>query len=697
MTRPIPARRTVGAAPLALALAVVGAAAHADEGMWTFDDFPSALTQQRYDFTPTPEWLAKVRRASARLARGCSASFVSPDGLVLTNHHCVHDCVEKLSTAKDDFVARGFLARAGADERPCPGMELNQLVDITDVTREVQAATQGLADAKFVEARNGKVAELERACAPTPDLRCDVVTLYAGGRYALYKYRRFRDVRLAFAPEVGIAHFGGDPDNFNFPRYALDMALLRVFVDGKPAATPDFLPFRREGAAEGELVFTSGHPGSTRRLLTVAELRALRDVDVPRALVRIAEFRGLLTAFSDRGKEQARIAKTDLYRYDNAFKAYVGRQQALADPALFAEKTKAEADLRAAIDGDPARKAKYGEAFAEIDRALARQQELGLEVGAKEQPRGFSSTSMAHAITLVRAAEERAKPNAERLPEFTDARLPGIEAALLAAAPIYPELELAKLTFGLTKVREDLGADDPFVRLLLDKKSPRALAEQLVRETKLRDVTARKKLWEGGAEAVVASKDVMIVLARAIDAESRKARRRYEQEVDGPLRRAGEKLGRARLEVLGTKGAPDATFSLRLSFGQVKGFEERGQPVAPFTTFGGLFDRASPYEPFALPASWSRARSKLDPATRFDLCTTNDVIGGNSGSPMVDAQARLVGLVFDGNIHSLGGDYAYVGAKNRTVAVHPAAMLAALEQVYDARRLLEELTRSATK
>ena len=676
---------------LVFSMLALSSAAHAEEGMWTFNDFPAQKTKAAYGFEPTPAWLDHVRLSSVRLARGCSGSFISGTGLVLTNHHCVRECLDQLSTAKDDFVTRGFSAKASQDERQCPAMEINQLLEISDVTARLGKVTAGLADKAQNDARKAEIARIEKECATSDQLRCDVVTLFNGGRYDLYKYRRYQDVRLAFAPEAAIAHFGGDPDNFNFPRFCLDMALVRVYDAGKPAITPEHLSFASTSPKAGDLTFTSGHPGTTRRLKTVAELEYLRDVDLPATISRYAELRGMLTEFGERGKEQRRISMADLLGVENALKGLTGRHQALVDKRFFATKLSEEKSLRGKLEADPAKRAAVVPSFAAIETSMAKLAELRAELNGKEAHRGFGSRSLSAAVSLVRWAAEKDKPNAERLPEYGDAKVPALKAQVLAKAPVYPELEIAELTFGLTKLHEALGPGDPFVKKILGLASPRQKATELVRGTKLRELSDRTRLFEGGQKAIDSSKDPLILLAKAIDADGRAVRKKYEDEIEAVVKKHSEILARARFEALGPGTYPDATFTLRLSYGTVKGFPHRGQPVEPITTVAGLFDRATGAEPFELPGSWIRAKSKLSPETPMNLATTNDIIGGNSGSPLIDRNGALIGLVFDGNIYSLGGDFGFDPELNRTVAVESAVILEALKQVYEARRLVAEI------
>lgn len=666
-------------------------AAGSTEGMWLLNDFPAERVGRDFGFTPTPEWLEEVRLSSMRLAGGCSGSVVSDGGLVMTNHHCVHRCVEQLSSAKEDYVANGFFAKTAGEEKACPGMELNQLVEITDVTARVSEKTESLSGERFFEAQKAELSRIEKECATGSDLRCDVVSLYQGGRYHLYKYRRFQDVRLVFAPELAAAFFGGDPDNFNFPRYVLDAAFLRIYEDGRPLATPHHFTFSQAGASEDELVFVSGHPGSTSRNLTVAELELIRDVMLPARLLRLAEVRGLLTEYAERGKEQARVSKGTLFGVENAFKALNGRQAALLDRELFAGKVEAENELRAKVANDPELAAAYGGAWEAIREAQGRMRQIRVPYQQLEQGAGFWSDLFNHARTLVRAAEEFPKPNEERLREYSDARRPALEQGLFSTAPIDADFEIRKLSYSLTKLREELGTDDPRVRKLLGKESPMALATAAVRGTKLSDPKARRALFEGGKAALDASKDPMIALAKAIDEEARAIRKVYEDEVESVVRKHSELVARARFAIFGTSVYPDATFTLRLSFGKVEGWDENGAMVAPTTSFAGAFDRDTGADPYALPKSWLSAKPKLNLGSKLNFVTTNDIIGGNSGSPVINQEREIVGLIFDGNIHSLGGEYAFDQAKNRAVAVHSEGIVEALDTIYGAKRIVDEL------
>ena len=672
-----------------LAAALPTPGARADEGMWPLNGVPSDRIAQLYGFKPDQAWLDKVRLGSARLAQGCSASFVSPRGLIMTNHHCAHECIEQLSQKGQDLVATGYYAQTEAQEKRCPALEVNQLVAITDVTDVMRTALANKTGDAFNETKKAQETKLEQACATSSDLRCDVVELYHGGRYNLYQYKRYQDVRLVFAPELGTAFFGGDPDNFNFPRFDLDVAFVRIYADGKPAPTANYFPFSAHGAAENELTFVSGHPGRTSREFTVSELLFERRVRLPRRLNVLGELRGILTEFGHRGAEQKRYSKTMLFSVENSLKAFTGKNQALLEPSLIPTKRKEEQKLRSRLAQD--KRPGFATAFTSIDTALRTYEDIFDAFDMLERGRAFDGELFAFARGLVRVGDERAKPNETRLREYTEAALPQFQQMLLSPAPIYDDLEVTRLTYGLTKLRERLGVDDPRVRAILGKKSPATLASELVRGTTLKSVAVREQLFKGGKAAVDASKDPLIALARAVDPESRAVRKRYEVEVDSVLSRAHEAISTARFESQGTSVYPDATFTLRLSYGTVKGWPERGANVQPFTTIGGAFERDTGEDPFALPKRWHASKSKLALDTPLNFVTTNDIIGGNSGSPVINKNAEIVGLIFDGNIHSLGGDYWFDPRLNRAVAVHSSAILETLTNIYAAKRLADEL------
>jgi hypothetical protein len=678
------------AAALLVACLVLTQSMQADEGMWTFDNFPSKTVAAKYGFTPSQAWLDHVRASSLRIAGGCSASFISPQGLVMTNHHCVVDCVEELSTPQQNLVENGFTTKAVSEERKCPAFELDQLVEIRDVTGEIQGATAGKTGDDANKALRAKQAELQQSCGSDPSVRCDLVSLYHGGVYDLYRYKRYTDVRLVFAPEFGVAQFGGDPDNFNFPRFDFDIGILRAYEGDKPASSPEYLRWSANGSKDGDLVFVSGNPGGTSRQLTNAQLAFERDITFPFQMPAIAEYRGQLEQFVTRGPEQAREANEDLFFVENSFKADVGRQGALLDPQFFGGKQQEEQRLRAAVAADPklAADASAWDNIAQIQRLRGQLFMRRVSLGDFS----FSSGLLGYAVTLVRASAERAKPNPERLPEYTDQSLVGVQQRLSAPVPIYKDLEELDLALAFTGIRRNLGTDDPFVRKMLGNESPEQLAHRLVRGTRLEDPKVRQDLYNGGQAALAASTDPMIRFAASIDGDRLALRKDYETRVDAPTRAAAERIAKARFAVYGTSVDPDATFTLRLSYGTVKGFEDgEGKLVEPYTTIEGLFHRATGAPPYVLPETWLKAKASLNLSLPMNLSTTNDIIGGNSGSPLIDRDANVIGLIFDGNIFSLGGDYGYDAAKNRAVAVDSRALLEGLRKVYHMNYIVDEI------
>ena len=675
-----------------LLLLLLGAApALADEGMWLPNDFPSARVQAAYGFAPSQQWLDRVRLGAVKLSNGCSASFVSTGGLVMTNHHCARECVQDLSTPRADHLEKGFFAAAPKDERRCPNIEADQLVSITDVTDRIHAATAGRDGEAFATALRLESARIEGACTTGSEVRCDVVNLFHGGKYHLYTYRRFQDVRLVFAPEFPMAAFGGYADNFEFPRYGFDVAFLRVYRSDAPVQTPDALQWSATPVREGDLVFVPGNPGGTERVSTVEQLSLERDVVLPWILVRAGQLRGTLLQFSSENPELFRISRARIRTVENGLKALGGRRAWLADPANFERKRAEDAELRAAVKKDPAKEARFGPAWKGIADAVQAERELFVRYELAETKSAIPSDLFDYARLLVRAAEERPKPSPERLREFGDARLPLIETRLLRPVPVPRSLEQVLVTFGLRALRDTFGPDEPLVQAAIGKRSPEEVAREAVAGSRLDDPKVREALWKGGAAAVAASSDPMIALARRLDPQARAVRKEYENRVQGALARNGELLFQAAVAVHGTSGYPDGTLTLRLSYGTVAGWTESGKQVPAMTHLSGLYARNTGQFPFAVAPTWLAARPRLDPEMPFDLATTNDIIGGNSGSPLIDRNGQIVALIFDGNRDSLGGDYAYDGATNRAVALHGTAILEGLEKVYGAGRLAKEI------
>ena len=683
-------------AAVLLAVAGLSAVLLADEGMWTFANVPRPAIAKKYGVQVTDAWLQRVQRSVARLETGCSASFVSPEGLVLTNHHCAASCLAENSTAARDLVAGGFQAANRSDEIRCQGEQLSVLTETENVSPAVTKALAGVAPADVARARNEALTKLETACeaasktASTP-LACESVTLYQGGEYWLYKYKRYDDVRLVFAPEQAVAAFGGDPDNFQFPRWCLDMTLLRAYENGKPAQVANHLSFNWSGAKEREPVFVAGHPGTTQRLLTVAQLKTERDLVLPFWLMRFSELRGRLIEFSKTSPEAARTAKDYLDTIENSHKVRRMQLFSLLDDRMMAKKAADEDALRAAVAKDGSLKTRAGSAWDDIAAAQTTLRNIYVPYVWIEQSAGFNSDLFLYARQIVRAAAERAKPNGERLREYTEARLPALRQQLAADVPVYPDVERVRLSFSMERMREWLGPDHPIIKTALGSSSPDDQAKNFIAGSRLADAKVRMALYDGGEAAVAASTDPFIQLARRIDGEARSLRKTYESQVDGPIQRAQQAIAAARFAVYGTSLYPDATSTLRLSYGAVEGWNEQGKPVDPFTRLDRMFERTTGVAPFALPARWLDARPRLDLARRSNFVTTNDIVGGNSGSPMVNAAGQIVGLVFDGNIHSISGSYWFDVEKNRTVAVHPEYIRTALQQVYNATGMASEL------
>jgi len=684
------ALRTALLFPTALLLAAAPIV-HAEEGMWTFDNPPLKQLKAKYNFTPTQAWLDHLRLASVRLDDGGSGSFVSPNGLMLTNHHVARGQLQKNSTAEHDYLANGFYAATPDEEMKSPDMEVNVLVGMEDVTARVQGAAKGIGDdAKALKAREAEIAKITRESKDKTGLRSDIVSFYQGGEYWLYQYKAYTDVRLVFAPEQQAAFFGGDPDNFTYPRYDIDMALFRVYDNGKPLHTDNFLKWSAKGAAPGELIFISGHPGSTERDDTVSQLLVQRDVIGP-ALTEYLERRvAAAQAFAAQGPEQARLVGSTIFSLQNSLKVYIGRKDALTDPVILAKKKSEEADFRARVAANPQWQKAYGDAWDTIAHA---EDEYKPEFNAQFFRR-TDSRLFGMALNIVQYVAEIKKPDGERLPQFHDANLPSLLFQLNSPATVDLPTEKLYMTTALQLGEEKLGAKDAYLQALLQGGAIDQTVDTLVDGTKLGDPAFRKSLIDGGAAAVAASTDPMIVAARRVDPLVRATSRHLRDQIGSVVTKEGEKIGKARFLVYGKDAYPDATFTLRLSYGTVAGYPYNGTIAPPFTTFYGLYDRAASFSnkpPFDLTPKEAAGRDKLDLATPLDFVSTGDITGGNSGSPVVNREGDLVGLVFDGDIESMAGDFEYDGTRNRAVAVHSAGMMAALRTLYNANALADEL------
>lgn len=668
--------------------------ATADEGMWLYNAPPKEKIKAKYGFELTQQWLDHVRLGSVRFNNGGSGSFVSPDGLTFTNHHVGAGCVQQLSTEGKDYIKTGFYAKTQAEEAKCPNLELNQLVGIEDVTDKINAGLKsGMSAAEAGTAQRAAMSQVEKDCATSTGLRCDVVVFYSGQVYNLYKYKKYTDVRLVFAPEFGIAFFGGDPDNFTYPRYDLDITFFRVYENDKPAHIDNYLKWSPTGVKEGDLIFVSGHPGNTGRLLTMAQLEFLRDVQYPAALKLFARRIALLQDFSKQSEENARIAQEEIFGLQNSQKAITGYQSGLTDKSIMDQKAADEAKLRAAFKADP-KNAGASDPWEEIAQAIQTQKSIYANLSYLDRLRGFASRLPQTARILVRAADEKPKPNAERMREFRDSALPSLEQQLFSTEPVYKSLDLVLLTDSLTEMQDVLGKDNPDVQKVLQGKTPAEAAKDMINNTKLDDVAVRKQHYEGGKAAIDASTDPLIVAMRAIDPDARAARKEFEDKVDSVVRRDGTTIAKARFAQSGFTQPPDATFTLRLSYGVVKGYQENGKAIPYATELGGAYKHAEEHggqPPYNLPDSWLKAKSSLNLKTPFNFVSTADIIGGNSGSPTVNKKGEVVGIIFDGNIESLPWNFAYSDAQGRAVSVDSRGIQEALRKVYGATSLADEL------
>src|SRR6266404_6030094 len=675
----------------------------ADEGMWPFNAPPLKQLKEKYQFEPTSQWLEHLQKSSVRFNSGGSGSFVSANGLVITNHHVGADTLQKMGSAEHNYLRNGFYAKTQADEIKSTDLELNVLMSIEDVTTHVSGAVKpGMTSDQASSARNAVIAAIEKESKEKTGLRSDVVTLYQGGAYQLYRYKRYDDVRLVFAPEQQMAFFGGDPDNFEYPRYDLDICLFRVYENGQPAKIEHFLKFNSQGASDSELTFVSGSPGKTDRQLTLDELADTRDRYLPYVLNMFYRREVLESAYSARSFENARKARDDLFGDQNNRKRYDGYLAGLLDPQIWSALKAREQKLRDAIGRDPKLKSTVA-AYDRIKRAQAElaknaqvynylEQERPSTVGYRG-PRAFSGNLFKYARLLVRAIDERVKPNGERIPVFRDSARESLELELFSTEPIYDDYEILRLTASLTDFATQFGADNPLVQKVLAGKSPHARAVELVTGTKLKDVAVRKDLYGKDAAALQAAHDPMLDLARLIDGPARDARKIYDAQAE-VKKQAYAEIAKARFAIEGTGSFPDATFTLRLSYGTVRGYEQDGKQIPAFTDFAGLYQRSAEHDnkpPFDLPQRWIDKKANLNLATHFDFVSDADIIGGNSGSPVVNKDTEFVGIIFDGNIQSLVLDCIYTDTQARAVSVDSAAIIEALRRVYGANALADEL------
>jgi hypothetical protein len=689
----------------ALAVALVAlASAGADEGMWLFNNPPSKQLKEKYKFDVTDKWLEHVQKSSVRCNVGGSGSFVSADGLVMTNHHVGSDAIERLG-ARDmkNYLKDGFFAKTRAEEKKCEGEEFNVLIGIEDVTAQVNAVvTPDMSAEKAAEARRKVMAEIGKKALGDKNPKQfgnQIVTLYQGGAYHLYTFKKYTDIRLVFAPEQQAAFFGGDPDNFEYPRFDFDICLFRVYEDGKPAKIEHFLRWSKAGAKDNELIFVSGHPGRTSRLATVEELENLRDRIYPYTQQRLNRLEILLSTFSSRSEKNAEEAKEDLFSVQNSRKAYIGMMGGLLDPKLMADKKALQTKYQTAAEKDDKFKSAR-DAWKKIAEAEKVRTKIMKPYTMLERGIGFNSELFGYARTLLRSAEERTKDEGVRLPEYQDKNLASVKDQLIAPDVIHTGYEVAKLTNSLTELAGELGYENPLVKKVLAGKAPHDRAYELVSGSKLADPKLREELYDGGKDAVAKSKDPMIELARTVDEEARKVRKEYETQVEEVKRQAYAEIAKVKFALEGTNTYPDATFTLRLAYGVVKGYEEDGKQVPFETTFAGLYERSKEHHdqpPFDLPERWVKNKDKLDLKTPFNFVCTADIIGGNSGSPVINKEAEVVGLIFDGNIQSLVLDFEFTEVQGRAVAVHSRGIIEALRKIYGANDLADEMVNGKGK
>jgi hypothetical protein len=675
----------------------------ADEGMWLFNSSPLKQLKEKYRFEPTQQWLEHLQKASVRFNSGGSGSFVSANGLVITNHHVGADTLQKISDAQHNYLRDGFYARKQTDEIKSADLELNVLVSIEDVTARVNSAVNsGMSPDAAASARQNVIAQIEKESKDKTGLRSDVVTLYQGNAYHLYRYKRYDDVRLVFAPEQQIAFYGGDPDNFEYPRFDLDICIFRVYENGQPARVDNFLKWNPRGPSDGELTFVSGSPGKTDRQLTLDEQADTRDRFLPYLLRMFNRREVLELAYGARSFENARRARDDLFGDQNNRKRYNGYLAGLLDPQIWSALQAREQKLRDAIARDPKLRSistaydRIKNAQTEIAKVASLYNYLEIErpkTTTYRPPRAFVGNLFKYARLLIRAVDERAKPNGERIPEFRDSARESLELELFSTEPVYDDYEILRQTDSLTDLASQFGADDPIVKKVLAGKSPHACAAELVGGTKLKDVAVRKDLYAKDATALQAAHDPMIDLARLVDGPGREARKVYDAQEE-IKKQAYSEIAKARFAIEGTSSYPDATFTLRLSYGTVRGYEQDGKQIPAFTDFAGLYQRSAEHDnkpPFDLPQRWIDKKSNLNLAMHFNFVSDADIIGGNSGSPVVNKANEFVGIIFDGNIQSLVLDCIFSDKQARAVSVDSAAITEALRKVYDAGDLADEL------
>lgn len=671
---------------------LLAGAACAEEGLWLFNGVPDSLKSEikrKYGFTLTQPFLDHLRASSVHFGGG-SGSFVSADGLLFTNHHVASGCVQSLSSQEHDYMKDGFHARTHEEEKRCPGLRVRVLQEITDVTAQVQEAAKASPDAaEGNRLRRAEISKIENGCS-AKGIDCQVVTLYAGGRYNLYRYKEYEDVRLVFAPEFLSAFFGGDPDNFTYPRYCFDITFLRAYEDGKPARPASYLKWSKKGMQAGKLEFVSGHPGTTGRLNTVAQLEFFRDVSYPLLLERISSLIGESERYGERDEEARRVALDALFGLQNSQKAYTGFLSGLRDEQLMAEKHEQERKLREAVAAKPELREQYGAVWDDLAAAMERYARTYKRSLLVETLMGRESTLFGLARTMERYAVESAKPNEDRLAGYNDAAIPNVKRRITREVPIYPEFDAAMLANSLAALAEAYPGDELVTRVLQGR-SPLETAKTAILGSKLNDPKLRAEMAED-PEKIRTSDDPLLALVRLIEPEARRLIKTYQDEVESTVVASETKIAQARFAVYGENDYPDATLTLRLSLGPVAGYTDSdGTKIPPYTTVGEIFPKATGKDPYILPESWLRNRQRLKAKTPFNYITTADIHGGNSGSPAVNTKGEVTGIVFDGNLPSLPNRFIYQDRTARSVFVASQVVVEALDKIYSARELLKEL------
>jgi len=678
---------------LGFAVFALSASLNADEGMWLFEHFPKNVVAKKYGVTLSEAALNHMRQSAVRFNNGGTGSFVSANGLLFTNHHVGADCIQKLSSAGHDYIAQGFSAATLDGEKACPDLEVNVLLKTEDVTSRVNnGVTLSMPAAAANQKRKASMSAIEKECQAATGNRCDVVTLFSGGQYHLYQYKKYTDIRLVFAPEFGIAFFGGDQDNFTYPRYDLDIAFFRAYENGKPAHVGNYFKWSKEGVKDGELVFVPGNPGTTGRMATVSELEFYRDVSYPLTIARLKSLIAALTRYSDESEENKRIAQENLFGQQNSYKAFNGFMRGLKDEKLMAAKRASEAKFRQAVASNPARREEFAKFWDEISTAVTDFSKFYRDYFLFERTAIRGSELFSIARGVLRYADETAKPDSARLREYTTSGLPSLEQELYSTAPLHDSLEIAVIEDYFQFLVQELGAGHPMAVKLLQGRSPHDAAAAYVSSSKLKDVQERKRLAQD-REAVHASQDGMIVLARLLDPDARRLRKEYEDRIEAVLVSSASKIALARYEISGGNEYPDATFTLRLAYGAVKGYKNDAGKWVPYaTTLAGLYEKGTGKDPYVIPGSWLKAKTALKLSTPFNFVTTADTHGGNSGSATINARGEIVGILFDGNIESLPNRFFYDDKQARSVHVASQGIIKALTKVYKANRLLAELT-----